>query len=133
MFLPPFSNRRTDLSRSKMPLSQKQTVNLDVAGRTVRPSTHLRYLGVTIDHDLGFMTHAACHGASPRRTLYSGITVYHSALVARPNLWLVMFGCRDSGVIPSQQTPTNLGSDPTGRACRCLSERSAQLNVVSPW
>jgi hypothetical protein len=63
MFLPPFSNRRTDLGRSKMPLSQKQTVDLDVADRTVHPSKHLRYLGVTIDDDLGFKTHAAIAAA----------------------------------------------------------------------
>jgi hypothetical protein len=63
MFLLQFSNRRTDLDRSKMPLSQKQTVDLDVAGRTLRPSTHLRYLGVTIDDDLGFKTHAAIAAA----------------------------------------------------------------------
>jgi hypothetical protein len=63
MFLPPFSNRRTDLGRSKMPLSQKQTVDIVVAGRTVRPLMHLRYLGVTIDDDLGFKTHAAIPAA----------------------------------------------------------------------
>jgi ribonuclease HI len=63
MFLPPYSNRRTDLGRSKMPISQKQTVDLDVAGRTVHPSTRLRYLGVTIDDDLGFKTHAAIAAA----------------------------------------------------------------------
>jgi hypothetical protein len=59
LFLPPYSNCRTDLSRSKMPLSQKQTIDLTVADRVVRPSRHLKYLGVTIDDDLGFRTHAA--------------------------------------------------------------------------
>jgi hypothetical protein len=37
MFLPLCSNRCTDLGLSKMPLSQKQTVDHNVAGRTVHP------------------------------------------------------------------------------------------------
>jgi ribonuclease HI len=94
MFLPPYSNRRTDLGRSKMPLSQKQTIDLDVAGRTVRPSTHLQYLGVTIDDDLGFKTHAAIAAAKGiqaigalgflRRQDWSvpAYVVHHLALVA---------------------------------------------------
>jgi hypothetical protein len=60
MFLPLFSNRRTELGRSRTsPLSQWQTTDLVVASRVVRLSTQLTYLGVTIDDALRFRTHAA--------------------------------------------------------------------------
>jgi hypothetical protein len=46
-----------------MPQSQKQTVDLTVADRVVRPSRHLKYLGVTIDDDRGFRTQTAIAAA----------------------------------------------------------------------
>jgi hypothetical protein len=64
LFLPPYSNRRTELGRSRMPQSQKLTTDLTVANRVVPPLKHLKYLGVTIDDDLGFRTHAAA--AAPK-------------------------------------------------------------------
>jgi hypothetical protein len=63
MFLLPFSNRRTELGQSRTPLSQRQTTDLVVATRVVRPSTQLTYLGVTIDDALGFRTHVAIAAA----------------------------------------------------------------------
>jgi hypothetical protein len=59
LFLPPMSNRRTELGRSRMPQSQKLTTDLVVDGRIVPPSTQLTYLGVTIDDALSFRVHAA--------------------------------------------------------------------------
>jgi hypothetical protein len=63
LFLPAFSNRRTDLGRSRTPQSQLQTVDLTVDDNVIQPSKHLRYLGVTIDDALGFKTHAATAAA----------------------------------------------------------------------
>jgi ribonuclease HI len=63
MFLPAFSNRRTDLGRSRTPQSQLQTVDLTVGDSVIQPSRLLKYLVVTINDALGFKTHAAAAAA----------------------------------------------------------------------
>jgi hypothetical protein len=59
MFLPAFSNRRTDLGRSRTPQSQLQTVDLTVGDSVIQPSKLLKYLGVTINdtYTLHFYEH----------------------------------------------------------------------------
>jgi hypothetical protein len=63
MFLPPASNHRTDLGRSRTPQSQLQTVDLTVGDNIIQPSKQLKYLGVTMDDTLGFRIHAAAAAA----------------------------------------------------------------------
>jgi hypothetical protein len=55
----------------KIPRAQRVTVDITVAGRTVAPSSTVKYLGVTIDDALIFRTHAACAASKGLQALGS--------------------------------------------------------------